>query len=143
MLYFDDANELVRHTENQLSKINKVYKQSLHEKSIKPELLIKIKNLMENLRSALDFVAHGLFSKYGDPTKTKSKIYFAYATENQTKTEFQNRNIIEKCIPGLIASRPDIRTIIESHQHFSSFHFLNDVFMVLEKLLLSCQNYKT
>ncbi len=35
-------------------------------------LLIEIKNFMENLRSALDYSAHGLFDKYGD--KKKSKI---------------------------------------------------------------------
>jgi len=119
MSYFDDAKKLVKHAENQFGEIKKVYEQSIHEKSIKPELLIEIKNLMENLRSALDFAAHGLFNKYGDQTKSKSKIYFPHATENQSKSDFQNQNRIEKCIPGLSVSRPDIVTKIESYQYFS------------------------
>lgn len=120
MSYFDDAKNLVKHAKNQFGKIKKVYEQSLHEKSIKPELLIKIKNLMENLRSALDFAAHGLFNKYGDQTKLNPKIYFPYATEGQSKSDFQNQNRIEKCIPGLSVSHPDIVKKIESYQHFSN-----------------------
>jgi len=82
MSYFDDAKELVKHAENQFGRIKKLYEQSLHKRSIEPELLIEIKNLMENLRSALDFTAHGLFNKYGNSTKSGLKIYFPYATEN-------------------------------------------------------------
>lgn len=119
MSYFDDAKKLVKHAGNQFGKIKKVYEQSLHEKSIKPELLIEIKNLMENLRSALDFTAHGLFNKYGDQTTSNPKIYFPYATEKQSKSDFQNQNRIEICIPGLSVSRLDIVTKIESYQHFS------------------------
>lgn len=119
MSYFDDAKELVKYTESQFDKIKKVYKQSLHKRSIEPELLIEIKNLMENLRSALDFIAHGLFNKYGNSTKSNLKIYFPYAIENQSKSVFQKQNRIEKCIPGLSISRPDIVGKIESYQHFS------------------------
>lgn len=84
------------------------------------ELLISIKNLLENLRSALDFVAQGLFQKYGRSTKSKPKIYFPYALETQTKNDFNARNRIEQCIPGLRYSRPDIALKIESYQHFSN-----------------------
>ncbi|MDY7019693.1 MAG: hypothetical protein SU899_06445 [Chloroflexota bacterium] len=119
MLYFDDAKELVKHAGNQFDEIKSVYEKSLHEKSIKAELLIEIKNLMENLRSALDFTAHGLFNKYGDQTKSKPKIYFPYARENQSKSIFYSSNRLENCIPGLSLSRPDIVAKIESYQHFS------------------------
>ncbi|MFA5032551.1 MAG: hypothetical protein WC614_05980 [bacterium] len=119
MSYFDDAKSLVEHASNQFSEIRSIYEQSLHEKSIKSELSIEIKNLMENLRSALDFTAHGLFSKYGDKTKSNLKIYFPYATENQSRLDFQNQNRIERCIYGLNVSRPDIVKRIESYQHFS------------------------
>ncbi len=49
MSYFDDALELVKHAKNEFEKIKRSYEQSLHKKSIEPELLIEIKNLMENL----------------------------------------------------------------------------------------------
>jgi len=119
MSYFNDTKKLIKHAENQFGKIKKIYEQSLREKSIKSELLIEIKNLMENLRSALDFTAYGLFIKYGDQTISNPKIYFPYALERQSKSDFQNQNRIEKCIPGLSVSRPDIVTKIESYQYFA------------------------
>jgi hypothetical protein len=61
---FDDATDLIDHCKKTLEKIRKEYDDSLHEKSLKASLLIEIKNFMENLRSALDFTAHGLFEKY-------------------------------------------------------------------------------
>jgi len=119
MSYFDDALELVKHAKNELNKVKKSYEQSLHKKSIEPKLLIEIKNLMENLRSALDFTAHGLFNKYGNSKKSNVNIYFPYATEGQSSADFQKQNRIERCIPGLSSSRPDIVAKIESYQHFS------------------------
>lgn len=119
MSYFDDALDLVKHAKNEFDKIKRSYGQSIHKKSIEPKLLIEIKNLMENLRSALDFTAHGLFNKYGNSTKSDIKIYFPYATEEQSGSDFQKQNRIEKCIPGLSSSRPDIVAKIESYQHFS------------------------
>jgi hypothetical protein len=74
---------------------------------------------MENLRSALDFTAHGLFVKYIKSTKSNIKIYFPYATEEQSKADFQKQNRIERCIPGLSSYRPDIVAKIESYQPFS------------------------
>jgi len=119
MTYYDDAKKLVRYAKNKFDEIRASYDRSLHKQTIESELLIEIKNLMENLRSALDFTARGLFDKYGISPKSNIKIYFPYATEGQSKSDFQKQNRIEKCIPGLTASRPDIVAEIESYQYFS------------------------
>jgi len=116
---FDDAKALIQHTRAQLPEIESAYEASLSDQEIKPKLLIEIKNFMENLRSALDFVAHGLFHKYGASSSKSLKIYFPYATLSQPETEFQRSNRIEICIPGLTSSRPDIAEKIISFQHFS------------------------
>jgi hypothetical protein len=120
MTYFDDAKALVEHAANEIPKLEHAYNDSLQQQSIQPALLIEIKNLMENLRSALDFAAHGLFDKYGSSTRSNPKIYFPYANLNQTKAQFQASNRIEICIPGISASRPDIVAQLESYQHFSN-----------------------
>ena len=60
MSYFDDAKQLITHAEAKLVEIEQAYKDSLNDKAIKSELLIEIKNFMENLRSSLDFTAQGL-----------------------------------------------------------------------------------
>ena len=75
MDYFQNAKELINHAMHSLCKIKQSYHDSLSEKIIKPPLLIEIKNFMENLRSALDYSAHGLFDKYGDKKKSKISIF--------------------------------------------------------------------
>jgi len=120
MGHFDDAKELVEHCKPTVKKIEEAYEQSLYDKEIKKSLLIEIKNFMENLRSALDFTAHGLFDKYGSSSRSNPKVYFPYAWATLDKTGFQSQSIIDNKIPGLSANRPDIATKIESYQHFES-----------------------
>ena len=116
--HFDDAKELVNHAKGALPKLEQDYQSSLHDKTIKPAVLIDIKNLMENLRSALDFSAHGLFAKYGTSPKANPKIYFPYAQLGQTQAAFLAANHIENFIPG-IAARPDVVARLNSYQHYS------------------------
>jgi len=120
MAYFDDAKELVEHAKSSLTRLKHDYQASLLEKTVKPALLIDIKNIMENLRSALDFSARGLFAKYGSSTSTNPKIYFPYAIVGQTQAAFQAANRIETCIPGITVARPDIVARLESYQHYAN-----------------------
>ncbi len=120
MAYFDDAKALVEHAASELPKLQKAYDASLSEKSVKPTLLIEIKNVMENLRSALDFSAHGLFDKYGVSSRANPNIYFPYSRLGQSQADFQRSNRIESCIPGIATSRPDIVAKLESYQSFAS-----------------------
>ncbi|MBN1342883.1 MAG: hypothetical protein JXQ73_09405 [Phycisphaerae bacterium] len=119
MGYFEDAKALVDDAAERLVELRKAYDDSLHEKALKSRLLIEIKNITENLRSALDFVAHGLVEKYGRSTRDRRDIYFPYARPDQTQAEFQRSGRIEKCIPGISSSRPDIVATLESYQHYA------------------------
>ena len=114
---FSQAADLVAYAGSQLSQIEQSYTSSLRDKEIKQDLLIAIKNLMENLRSALDYVAHRLFAKYGTSIKPDPKVYFPYAHRNQQEAEFRRR--VEVCIPGLQHSRPDIVDKLCSYQCFA------------------------
>ena len=119
MDYFQDAKELIEHAKETFEKIKVAYSESINNTEIKKSLLIEIKNFLENLRSSLDYSAHGLFVKYGFSKKTNCKIYFPYATLKNSKVEFQTKRIIERNIPG-IEGRPDIVKLIESYQHFEN-----------------------
>ena len=119
MKQFDDARELTKHARDAFAKIEQAYRESLHDKEVKPRLLVEIKNVMENLRSALDFAAHGLFSKYGASPKPDPGVYFPYALEGQSVGDFRAKQRIDQCIPGLAAARPDIVQKLESNQHFA------------------------
>ena len=120
MGYKEDALELINESKETLAEIKSAYEDSLHDQEVKPKLLIKIKNFMENLRSALDFIAHDLFDKYGTTSGNAPNIYFPYAWDGLDLNGFRTKNRIEKCIPGLIANRSDIASKIEDYQHFSS-----------------------
>lgn len=118
MSQFDDARALVEHSKQELEQIRAAYAGSLESQKISPALLVEIKNLMENLRSALDFSAGGLFQKYGN-SKPNAKIYFPYASLNQDAAKFRAAGRIETCIPGITTSRPDVVQALESVQHFA------------------------
>jgi hypothetical protein len=118
--HFDDANHLVQHAREQLAQIQQAYNASLSETEIKPNLLIEIKNFMENLRSGLDFVAHGLFSRHGSSKTSRVQVYFPYSPLNQSRKEFQSSRRVDSCIPGISNSRPDIVAKIEAYQHFAA-----------------------
>jgi hypothetical protein len=120
MSTFDDAANLIKHAEQELPKIAQAYQQSLQAQSISPTLLIEIKNFCENLRSALDFAATGLFERYGASKSARPKIYFPYATDKQSRSDFETSGRIEACVPGVSKSRPDIATTLLKMQHFST-----------------------
>lgn len=120
MSTFDDANELIRHAEGDLAKIREAYEASLHAKEVSGTLRVQIKNFVENLRSALDFAARGLFEKYGSSPKPNPKIYFPYAATTQDRPTFEKSGRIEACIPGINASRADVVQALLEIQHFGS-----------------------
>ena len=120
MSAFDDANDLIRHAESDFVKIRQAYEASLHAKAVSGTLRVQIKNFVENLRSALDFAARGLFDRYGSSPKANPKTYFPYATASQDRATFENSGRIETCIPGLSASMPDIVQALLEMQHFGS-----------------------
>jgi hypothetical protein len=121
MTAFDDAKALVQHATQELPKIRAAYDASLHAKSISPALLVEIKNFFENLRSALDFAAHGLFDTFCPASaKNKPNIYFPYASAGQTRAAFIQSKRVETCIPGLTTARPDILDALLEMQHFGA-----------------------
>ncbi len=122
MGHFEDAKELVQYARGQFAQIKSAYEASLADQDIKPQLLIGIKNLMENLRSALDFAAHGLYDKYGSPSARSARVYFPYADASQSEAEFGHSRRVDQCVPGLCASRPDIVEKLISYQHFAGEH---------------------
>lgn len=113
----DDAVSLVEDCESNLPSLKKLYDISLEKKNIDGTLLVRVKNTLENLRSALDFCAQAMVLKYSN--KKPKRIYFPYATLNTTKEEFEKWNRIENALPDLKSKRPDLFDIIMAMQYFS------------------------
>jgi len=116
--HFRQALALIKGSKKQLDDIEAMYRYCLNKKEIDDDLLVVIKNYLENLRSSLEYCAQGLNEKYG-VCKDKSKVSFPYAKVMVTKEHFIKRKYIENRIPGITDSRPDIANYIESIQHFS------------------------
>ena len=52
------------------------YEKSLHEKVIREELRVDLKNIFENLRSCLDYIAQELFETYCASRPKPDRLYF-------------------------------------------------------------------
>ncbi|MCG8317315.1 MAG: hypothetical protein MI976_29195 [Pseudomonadales bacterium] len=114
----NDALTLVEDCENTLPEIKQLYNQSIDNRDIDSRLLVKIKNTLENLRSALDFCANAMVDKYSH--KKPKRVYFPYATLSVSKERFLSEKRIEKAIPNLDTGNPDLYQMIIEMQHFSN-----------------------
>jgi hypothetical protein len=113
----DNVIALLDHASNDLKNIEQQYEQALSEKKIPTSLQIDVKNFMENLRSALDYMAHDIYEVIIKPerdntgAKAIEKIYFPYGkTENDFKSGLGSR------LPNLQSLNPNIFAIIETIQ---------------------------
>lgn len=108
-----DIAALLTKADQQLETILKEYDLSLHRQSIAAPLLVDIKNYCENLRSVLDYLAHGIREKYCPNANPKDRFYFPI---------FPNATLFasqaEKWFPGLAIEVPAIWASLEKSQPY-------------------------
>ena len=108
-----DVDAFIEHASTDLVKIEKQYTHALSQKEVPRSLLIDIKNFMENLRSALDYIAHDIYEvlikKEGE--KIIERVYFPYG-----KTESSFESNLDSNLPDLKILNPNIYTLIKSVQ---------------------------
>jgi hypothetical protein len=56
--------------------LKRAYEVSLHDKKIRDDLKVDIKNIFENLRSCLDYLAHDIFEICCTSSKKPGRLYF-------------------------------------------------------------------
>jgi len=104
---------LLAHARQDLAKIEGEYQKSLHAKSIEPALRVDIKNLCENLRSVLDYLAQDIRSKHCTPPKSGERFYFPILPDGQ---QFATR--MKQWFPGLEAGSKDLFNYLGSIQPY-------------------------
>jgi len=114
---FEQAICLIEDARQRFSSLLVAYQESLHEKQISSNLQINVKNILENLRSALDYMAYQLYDQFGTQ-RPGAKVYFPISRKGGNRSDF--KSLVEKNIPGLSGSRPDIVSALENFQCFSS-----------------------
>jgi len=115
---FDMAESLVVTAREQLEDVKKEYQLSLNAKTIAVKLQISIKNLLENLRSALDYCAREVEERCVPTQPPAGRVYFPIAKRGSAKQDF--RSLIGSNLPGLLQARSDVVDLLAAFQEFSS-----------------------
>jgi hypothetical protein len=131
----ESVRHLIEHCKSQLAKVKEEYEASLQSKKINPALQIDVKNLMENLRSVLDYLAHDVYEKVVQPSRVSSDekdikdIYFPYGKE-----EDSFKSGVSKCLPKLDTLSPNVFLLIERVQpHKCGNNWLYDLCTILNQ----------
>lgn len=82
--------------------VKQEYESAVATRSVPPFLPIQIKNLCENLRSALDYLAHEIWDAYGAQAGKKPNVYFPI---RRTPAEFST--VVAQLYPRLGSKNPD------------------------------------
>jgi len=106
---------LLDKAEVQLETIEGEYNKSLHNRVIDDSLRIDIKNICENLRSVLDYLAHDIRERYCPSESLKDRFYFPILPDKKT---FNSK--LERWFPGLRQNAPTIVAALEAIQPYQS-----------------------
>jgi len=106
-------NALIRKAKEQFSVIKSEYESSLTQQSVSEGLSIDIKNLCENLRSALDYLAHDIRETHCPSANKIDKIYFPILSDINLF-----RNKMSQWYPGLDTACPNLWNYLESIQPY-------------------------
>ncbi len=109
----EDVQALITEAREQLREVEGKYQSSLTVKHVSPDLKIKIKNLCENLRSVLDYLAHDIRETKCSKPKETDRFYFPILPD---KKQFESKMM--EWFPGLDSAAPDLWSYLESIQPY-------------------------
>lgn len=93
--------------------------EAFERRAVTVRLQIAVKEILEHLRSALDYCARELCERAtGVAPPAGIPVYFPIAARGFDRKDFRSR--VGKCLPGLLASREDLVSVLESFQEFAS-----------------------
>jgi hypothetical protein len=101
----DDAQE-------QINALQTFHDEALNKEAVRPRFRARIKSVLEQERSALDYLAVEITKKHGTP---KGRIYYPFA---QSVQDFPKE--MKRKMPGVAAAAPKVATAIEKWQPYQS-----------------------
>lgn len=105
---------LLKKAASDYANLKAAYEASLHEKLVREDFKVSIKNVFENLRSCLDYLAHDIFDAYCVGAKKPDRLYFPI---RQTQPEFAAA--IAKDYPNLPTAARVVYDLLESVQPYN------------------------
>ncbi len=106
---------LLRRAATDLAALKKVYESSLAQKHVSDDLKVSIKNIFENLRSCLDYIAQDIFEACCAGASKPDRLYFPIRS---TLPEFQQA--IAKDFPSLATTSSAVYDIVEAAQPYNT-----------------------
>lgn len=104
---------LLKKARADFARLKDEYNASLHEKHVREDLKVSIKNIFENLRSCLDYLAHDIHETHCAGSKKPDRLYFPI---RQSATDFGTA--ITSDFPGLPSAAPQVYSMLEAAQPF-------------------------
>jgi hypothetical protein len=108
----DDIVALLDDADEQIATADKLHDKALATPIARSPFKTRVKNVLENQRSALDYLAVEVTNRYGKP---KGRIYYPLA---QSESEFPA--VMESRMPGVAANKPDIAEAIKRFQPYDA-----------------------
>ncbi len=96
-----------------VSGLKRTYEASLHDKEIRDDVKVNIKNIFENLRSCLDYLARDIFETCCASSGMPDRLYFPI---RPSLPEFNQA--ISSDYPGLPKTNEDVYDILEAMQPY-------------------------
>lgn len=106
-----DVQVLIDEASEQLETVRALYDDSLQKKKVPPRLKVTIKNLLENQRSALEYLARQITEKHGN--KGSAYVYWPVAP---TATKFDAT--MDQKMPGVRKAKKGIATAVGKYQRY-------------------------
>ena len=104
---------LIRKSRESFAGLKGQYEASLNEKAVREDLKVDIKNIFENLRSCLDYIAQELFDAFCAGAKKPDRLYFPI---RHSASEFEQ--VISRDYPFLAAKCRAAFDIVEAIQPY-------------------------
>jgi hypothetical protein len=108
-----DVQALLEAAEKQAEKIQALYGRALEGEQIQDQLAVLVKNMLENLRSALDYLGHHIRKRCCPSANPKKLFYFPLL---RTKADFLRK--MKDWYPGLKENCPEIWRYLEGIQPY-------------------------
>ncbi|MEZ0482659.1 hypothetical protein [Planococcus sp. SSTMD024] len=117
---FSESKLLLRDAEEKLKEIEILYNKVFDNEGSTNLLKMKIKQYLDNVFSALDYLAFSIFMEYSAKNVPsvaieghKSKVYFPITESNKEFSKY-----VKRAFPGLIEENPEIVEAIRKYQPF-------------------------
>lgn len=118
---FEPAKTLVRRAQERVEWIGDdhgdPFEEALIAGVVSDEMHVALKEILDHLRSALDYAAREICAACG-PLPPGRPIYFPIAGHGFAAGDFKSR--VGKLMPGLLQQRLDLLPVLASFQEFSS-----------------------